>query len=255
MLPADTSTYSLRSRIRSILLGLILFLPILVVSLPLSYSEEPAPEGTPKKAKRIRTPKPEVILSFHRYEPAMKEICLVMGVEGRRERLSEIAKSRTRSKESCPSCRAFWISIDRACKVLPIKRDSKTQKKEKADNETEAAEEDTAESSVEETPVPVPTPRLDRYPSAQVLDLTSRLAEELYERDKGDSAKAAIDEVQRVVLGTEDLTPGERDYFGIFLKYLEAPWDGRGPAPAPEKHSPEELEALFIAPLKSLEHK
>jgi hypothetical protein len=201
----------------------------------LSFGDETPPKETAQHSK----PEKNELLSFSKYENRLKQICTEMESDGRRERLAEVAAKEAKAIDSCPSCRALWRSIDRSCRK-PVKIERPVRKKSAPKEGEEAA-------LAEETPTPTPTPvpHRERYPSPAVLDLVSRLSDSLFEADQAGGVRKAVDYVKNVLLATNDLNPGEKDYFEIFTAYLLAAWQGRAAAHPTPAHSPGELDELF----------
>jgi hypothetical protein len=78
------------------------------------------------------------------------------------------------------------------------------------------------------TPTATPTPQPDRYPRTEVIDAASRLSISLYEMEPGEGSPfKAVRSFEARVLAQKNLSPGERDYFGVLISYLLSAWAGR----------------------------
>jgi hypothetical protein len=65
-------------------------------------------------------------------------------------------------------------------------------------------------------------------PSTALLDTASRLSTSFYEVDPQQGGiYQAVANLTKTLLGISDLTPAERDYYGILTTYLLCAWDGR----------------------------
>ena len=101
--------------------------------------------------------------------------------------------------------------------IAPLKSPPKKKKKGAED----------AEAEIEPTPTPRP-PTKQRYPAPVLLDLVSRMADEMYDVESDDGAvRRALDSVKTAVLSAGDISVAERDYFDTFFAFLTAPWEGR----------------------------
>lgn len=185
-------------------------------------AREEKPEPTPREKK---------VFSFGRFEPALREICREMEIDGRRTKLVQLSEIGRKGHADCPSCRAVWKSVYWACRDSAIV-DTKAapnppKKKKKVTSEEQEGE------SAEVTPTPTPTPKpLQRYPSTALLDYTSRLSVALYNQDPGSGGYfKGLESFAGTVTSDSSLTPGERDYFSVFVTYLMASWKDRGEVP------------------------
>lgn len=190
-------------------------------------------EDSQKKVKPIQ--------SFTRFEGSLRKVCEELALEGRRDKVFELAVVRKKEERTCLPCRALWSSIASACRPPKVV----APKVKKAPKKVEA-EEEGGESEVEVTPTPAPTPvPLKRYPNPSLLDQVSRLAVSIYEYDEGgESAKLALDTFVTTLLQLPGLSAAERDYYDIFTTYLTAPWQGLPVTPTP-KAEEEDMSAFF----------
>jgi hypothetical protein len=202
----------------------------------------------PKKVKAEPTPRESKVFSFGRFEPVLRDICREMELDGRRTKLVQLSEIGRKGHADCASCRALWKSVYWACRdsaVLDTKEAPKGKKKKK---QGESQEGEGATPTEEATPVPTPTPKpLQRYPTTVMLDLTSRLSVSLFSQDPGDGGYyEALQSFSGTLTRDPSLTPGERDYYSVFVSFLMASWEDRDdPAAQETPHSKEELNAIF----------
>jgi hypothetical protein len=192
------------------------------------------------------------VFSFDRYSSRLREICNLMELDHRRERLGKIAFDDIRNGTPCKSCRALLKEVVEQCqyrKKVVIRpttapKASPTTPATPADSVVSVATTPTStEKSVQEVP------QAARYPRTDLLDATSALSAEFYERDSGEGATfESVKYLADSIMGQGGLTPAERDYFGIFTAYLVSAWSGRPDSPfeTPEP-SREEVRELFKA--------
>lgn len=187
-----------------------------------------------KRVKREATPlieakKAPQLYSLARYNLLFQEMCRLLEADGRRERVYKVCKAAVEEEQGCSSCRALLRQIAQSCspKALPKK-----------------------------TPLPMPTvapapASLDqqpkRYPRTDLIDVVSRLSDGLHEFGPGPGPVFdAVRSFETHLVGREDLTPGERDYYGHLLSYLFSAWDGRPDSPLNAgTPSPSEIAELF----------
>ncbi len=180
-----------------------------------------------------------VVFSFSRFEPTMRLLCGEMEVDSRRLRLFQLAQTRAKAAQDCPSCRALWRTVVSSCRQGSVeeRKPSKAKKKKKTPETETEGDEITPEATP--TPEPTPTPIVPaRYPSTAVVDAASRLSNMMYEQDpeKG-GIYQALGHVCSTLTGVPDLTAAEKDYFEILSSYLLAAWEGRSAADGQEESS------------------
>jgi len=218
-----------------------------------------------EKPKRVRTPENTLnpqgagqlapVFSFGRYRSRLREICNLMEFDRRRERLGKIAFEDLRNGNPCKSCRPLLKEVVEQCQY---------RKKVVVRPTVAARPAETATSMADQNATPLAdftpavgsrsaennAPEAARYPRTDLLDATSALSVEFYERDSGqgatfESVKYFADLIER----QGDLSPAERDYFGIFTSYLLSAWMGRPDSPLEASEpSKEEIRELFQAP-------
>lgn len=206
----------------------------------------PRYDGIPVKkgSKGAATPTPRtdsssgVIYSFARWRAGITDVCRLLELDRRRERVYRFVASELKSRPKNTSLRALLqeVKVDCASRsgVKP------------APGPTSAP---TGASA--ETPEPAPTsepgPASARYPSTELLNQLSALSAEMYERDAGPGgAFEAVNLFTSALLAQKDLTAAERDYFGIFRAFLLAAWEGRPGGPLePTPVSREKIKELF----------
>ena len=205
------------------------------------------PEKTPES---IGDSRPAPVFSFERYAPRLREICNFLELDHRRDRLGKIAFDDVRSGSPCKSCRALLKEVVEQCqyrKKVVIRPTAAPKPAEGTAHVTPtpgSAENNAADKSGSQAPQGA------RYPRTDLLDATSALSAEFYERDSGqgatfESVKYFADLIER----QGDLSPAERDYFGIFTSYLLSAWMGRPDSPLEASEpSKEEIRELFQAP-------
>jgi hypothetical protein len=226
--------------IPTILSALFLFLVVqLVPSTFEVYAEGEAhsEQPTPKRKRPI--------LSFSKFEGALRSICDALALEGRSLRIFEVATVKRKEEKACVSCRALWVSLSSTCK--PPKIEKIIKKKNKKKRPEGDGEEGTGEVAEEEQPTPTPAPTQipkRRYPNPALLDAVSRVAVAMFEYDEGgESAKTAVNSFAETVLGMESLSVAEREYYEIFFEFFKAPWQGIPVTPTPKVE--EDMSSFF----------
>ena len=166
-------------------------------------------------SQSTKAPKKRAIQSFGRFESNLKQMCAGLDLDGRRERLFNIATVQKKEERACPLCRSLWGTVAGACKPVLKKEPPKKKKKD--------------EEEVEAEPTPTPKPQIkQRYPAPVLLDLVSRMADGMYDAESDDQAvRRAVDSVVTAVMSASDLSIAERDYFETLFAFLTAPWEGR----------------------------
>lgn len=196
------------------------------------------------RRKRSGTPTPgaattqQKVYSFARFNGLFWVMCNGLEAEGRRARVFEVAKVGLAEELDCSSCRALYRQFIQACG--PTKSPKPKVKPKRAPSAESGADEDTV------APVPTPPPPA-RFPRTDVVDAASRLSAGLYELEPGaGSTFNAVKNFESRLLHQKDLSPGERDYFGVLTTYLLAGWDGRPDSPLTQKKlSKEDIAELF----------
>ena len=197
----------------------------------------PRYDGIADRKTNPATPTPDpsakqtAVYSFARFAPLFKVMCEGLEADRRSARVFAVATVGLKEEVSCPSCRAFYRQLVQSCAAPRQKKPKETP--------TAAAEDATSskagvEAEQQPTPTlaptatPTATPQPDRYPRAEVIDAASRLSISLYDMEPGEGSPfKAVRSFEARVLALKDLTPGERDYFGVLLSYLLSAWDGR----------------------------
>jgi hypothetical protein len=82
-----------------------------------------------------------------------------------------------------------------------------------------------------------------------MLDYTSRLSVALYNQDPGTGGYfKGLESLAGTLTSDPSLTPGERDYFSVFVSFLMASWKDRGEAPVPQadvRENKQSVDELF----------
>lgn len=193
------------------------------------------------------------VYSFDRYSGKLREICNLMELDRRRERLGKVAFDDIRNGSPCKSCRALLKEVVEQCQYRKrvVLRPTPAPKATPPSEPSDGPGEQTPPPSTERTPstaTAIPTDLgAARYPRTDLLDRTSALSAEFYERDAGDGPTfESVKYFTDILIGQTDLTPAERDYFGIFATYLLSAWKGRDESPLEDAGpSREEVRALF----------
>ncbi len=203
---------------------------VCVLSIPAVHAEDggftpPDTKPTTAEAK----PRESKVFSFARFEAPLRDICREMEIDGRRTKLVQLSEAERKGNPDCASCRALWKSIYWACRdsaILDTKVPPK-EKKKKLEEPKEQAETDGAAEQAPPEPTATPKP-LQRYPTTVMLDLTSRLSVSLYNQDPGTGGYyKALQSFAETLTKHPSLTPGERDYYGVFVSFLMASWVDR----------------------------
>ena len=181
------------------------------------------------------------LYSFDRYADQLRQICNLLERDHRRERLSRAAFDEIRIGVACKSCKAFLREVVEQChyRKTVVPRPTVATKQATETPATDGATPTGAAS--------VTTLAAARYPLTEALDRVSSLSSMLYERDGGDGTVfESVRFFADVLMRLEDLSPAERDYYGIFTAYLLSAWDGR-PNSLLESHAPlkEDVRSLF----------
>jgi hypothetical protein len=184
-----------------------------------------------KAAAAATVAPPQGIYSFARFNYLFKALCEGLEAEGRRARVFEVSKAGLQQELDCTPCRAFYRQLIQTCAPPRWRWVQATPTPSPTPIVAEEGDElPTPEPTVPQptpTPTPVGTPPA-RYPSAAVLDVASRLSVGLYEMDPGEgSPLQAVKSFEARIFGIKELTPGERDYFGVLSAYLLSAWAGR----------------------------
>ncbi len=205
----------------------------------------------PKRPKQNVEPKgasssseAPALYSFHRYAGQLRQICDLLERDHRRERVGQVAFDEIRAGMECKSCKAFLREIVEQChyRKKPVVRQTVTP--------APAMENDATPSTDAATPTPAASasvPQAARHPLTETLDRTSSFSSELYERDAGEGAIfESVRFFADVLMKQEDLSPAEREYYGIFTAYLLSAWDGRPNSPLEgQAPSRQDVRALF----------
>jgi hypothetical protein len=186
----------------------------------------PSTEEKRREEEPEEKPQGSVVLSFARFEPQMRSLCAEMEADLRRARLLALAQARVKNTQDCPSCRALWRSVVSACRQGSSDKKKSSQKVSNKKKPLDPAND--GESSTP-TLEPTPTPAVPaRYPSTAAVDAASRLSNKMYEQDPlGGGVYEALGYLSKTLTGLSDLTPAEKDYFGILTTYLVSAWQGR----------------------------
>ncbi len=178
--------------------------------------------------------------SLARFNPLFMEMCQLLELEQRRERIQLVAKTASDDEQECPSCRAFARQIAQSCAPKP--RMKKATKRnalgEQAATPTSVAGDNNHKGEDK---------LFKRYPRTDLIDVLSRLSEALYQDSPGQGPGfTAIKSFERRLFAVPDLAIGEREYFGIVIAYLYSAWAGRPGSPLEiATPSPAEVAELF----------
>lgn len=216
-----------------------------------------------KRVKREATPlieakKAPQLYSLARYNLLFQEMCRLLEADGRRERVYKVCKAAVEEEQGCSSCRALLRQIAQSCspKALPKKTPVPIPSLTPVPPSVELPVGDNQEANpivpaVQSAgPAPVMPPAAaqpKRYPRTDLIDVVSRLSDEMHEFSPGPGPVFdAVRSFETHLVGREDLTPGERDYYGHLLSYLFSAWDGRPDSPLNAgTPSPSEIAELF----------
>jgi predicted component of type VI protein secretion system len=211
--------------------------------------EERKVEGEPSPTPNDIT-KEQKIYSLARFNFIFQEMCDGLDAEGRRMRVLQVSKLALQEESSCASCRAFYRQLIQTC-ATPVRIKGKPTEPP-ATVTPEPAADDAAKQGVVEgaaTPAvtPTPLPQPGRYPRTDVVHAASRLSHVLYEMEPGaGSTFKAVKGFEVRLMALKDLTPGERDYYGVLSTYLLSAWQGReDSALEPKRLKREEIADLF----------
>ncbi len=180
-------------------------------------------EEEPKKVEKV--------FSFGKYEPALRDICREMELDGRRAHLFSFVEARSKEPNECASCRALLRSVVSACRRVTFDAEESAGKKGKKKTPKGKGKEQEGGGDQEKptppTPTPLPVPQ--RLPSTVLLDATSRLSARLYEQDPaGGAIYQALRQLVDLIISKEDeCTVAEKDYYRTFCEYLMSAWQGR----------------------------
>jgi|GEM_PF-2423734 len=257
-------------------LSLLLILGQLIFFMECGYCQEDtftprydaiSPEK--KRPKKKATPQIDVkksppLYSMARYNLLFQEMCRLLEADARRDRVYRVSKEAVEEEQGCSSCRAFLRQMAQSCapkaklkKVdTPAPTPTITANPEGAqagEIRSAASSDSIAEPSqiapeISETPdVAITEPQPRRYPRTDLVDVVSRLSDELHDFGPGPgSVFDAVKSFESHLIGVPDLSPGERDYYGVLLSYMFSAWEGRPDSPlSAGTPSPDEIAELF----------
>jgi len=182
----------------------------------ISSKKKSGVEGTPTPSAAV-----EVLYSFDRWRPQLSEICRLLEVDRRRERLFAFIVSQLKARPKNTSYRSLLQEARIDCASRVTAKASPTPDRRA-----------TKEEELTPTPEAVPTPAAARYPSVELLNYLSAVSVEMYKRDPGSGGTfEAVNVFVNTLLAEKDLTAAERDYYDIFRAYFLAAWDGRPGGP------------------------
>ena len=206
----------------------------------------PRYDGIPVKkgSKGAATPTPRtdssggVIYSFARWKTGISDVCRLLELDRRRERVYRFVVSELKARPKSTSLRAL---------LQEVKVDCASRSGVKPAPGPTLAPAGAPAETPEPAPTGEPAPASARYPSTELLNQLSALSAEMYERDAGAAgAFEAVNLFTGALLAQKDLTAAERDYFGIFRAFLLAAWEGRPGGPLePTPVSREKIKELF----------
>jgi hypothetical protein len=206
--------------------------------------EKPRREKKPaNRPQTITTPETPIIYSFDRYSKQLRGICNLLERDHRRERVGSVAFDEVRSGASCKSCKAFLKEVIEQCeyrkKLAPLPTGTVVSADIPATPSGDVVPSSPTAAS--------DSPGAARYPLTELLDRAGELSSELYERDRGEGALfESVTYFVNLLMKRSDLTPGERDYYGIFTTYLLSAWEGRPESPLESgAASKQEVQSLF----------
>lgn len=208
------------------------------------------PTPAPKKVKLTPAPMAVVsrapqLYSLGRFNNLFQEACRLLEADGRRERVFTVSKAGAEDVRECPSCRALFRQFAQAC-APKLQTGKSGERSPTASPEQAVAAANGARREEQATTEGTGLPP-KRYPRTDLIDVLSRLSEGLYEFGPGDSPVfGALQGFERRLRAVDELTIGERDYYGIMLSYLFSAWAGRPGSPLERRTpSPEEIAELF----------
>jgi hypothetical protein len=170
-----------------------------------------------------------------------QEMCRLLEIEQRRQRVFLVAKVAAEDAQECSSCRALTRQIAQSC--APKARVNKEGTRSPTPGEQGG---DLAPANEHEDGK-VDGKRLSRYPRTDLIEVLSRLSDGLYDFSPGQGPVfVALKSLEHRLLAAPDLTVGEKEYYGIVLAYLFSAWAGRPGSPLEiATPSPEEVAELF----------
>jgi len=220
-----------------------------------------------KRVKRKQTPQVDVkkaqpLYSLARYNLLFQEMCRLLEADRRRDRVYRVCKAAVEEEQGCSSCRALLRQIAQSCSPKaqlkkapapkPAPSPTPAEAPAGADGSPESSDSGTESPSelqaVQATSTNLPKePQPRRYPRTDLVDIVSRLSDGLQEFGPGPGPVFdALKSLESHLMGLEDLTPGERDYYGVLLTYLFSAWEGRPDSPlSAGTPSPAEIAELF----------
>lgn len=208
-------------------------------------SSEAGRPNVPKRSKPNQTEEADAasapqLHSLGRFNGLFQEMCQLLELEQRRERIQRIAKNASDDEQECPSCRAFARQIAQSCATKPRMKKSTKGKSPEGQTVNLASATPLNDAKAGER-------LLKRYPRTDLVDVLSRLSEGLHGESPGQGpAFMALKSFEQRLFSVPDLTPGERDYYGIVVAYLYSAWAGRPGSPLEiATPSPEEVAELF----------
>jgi hypothetical protein len=264
-----------RTVIGWISLGCILIYPLFFVPLSAPAQEvafTPRYDAVSPDVKRVKkTPTPVVdaarapqLYSLGRFNTLFKEMCDLLELDNRREKIFLIAKQGAEDDKGCPSCRAFARQLSQSCAPkLRIKKISTPLPVTPVPVAPVPGGSLGVEVSpvAEETTAPGANPAVEqvgdhtngalrvRYPRTDLVEVSSQLSRDLYEFSPGKGPVFdALKSFEVRMLTAPDLTLGEREYFSTLFAYLFSAWAGRPGSPLElGTPRPEEVLELFGA--------
>jgi hypothetical protein len=186
----------------------------------------------------VSDPSAGVIYSFARWRPAISDVCRLLELDRRRERVYLFVVSELKARPKSTSLRAL---------LQEIKLDCTPKSGVRASPSPTSTPGGVAADSTVVSPVAESSLESARYPSTELLHQVSVLSAEMYERDAGrGGAFEAVKLFTDSLLAQKDLTPAERDYFGTLQAFFLAAWDGRPGGPLEPTPVPrEKIKELF----------
>lgn len=228
-----------------------------------------------KKPRRAKTPvvqepvKHQAVYSYARFAVSFKVLCAALEADGRQVKVYQVSKTALGQEYGCSSCRALYRQLVNACQP-PVPKIAGSKKKvtpvatvnvspdEASEDEGGASEEvnEDGASATEMAPESSPTPGPNlgeaaiqpaRYPRTDLVDAASRISVALYDIEPGNgSTFRALQNFEERLLASSQLTPGEKDYFGVMFSYLFSAWEGRPGSPLdPRVKAKEDVSVLF----------
>jgi hypothetical protein len=209
----------------------------------------PRYDGVSHQAEQVkRTPTPKVedvvrapqLYSLARFNSLFQDMCRLLVLDRRQERVFIVAQSAAEDEQECPTCRAFARQVAQSCATKASPKRSATPVPTAESGKQAAADVAGPKNEVGGTP-------LYRYPRTDLIDVLSRLSDSLYEFSPGQGPVfEALKSFEHRLSTAPDLTIGEKEYYGIVLAYLYSAWAGRPGSPLESATpSPEEVAELF----------